>query len=199
MADELDIDGTIAETSRNGGMLDVVMHPSRRNRVKVLILFDVGGSMDEHIELCSQLFSAARYQFKHLEMLYFHNCVYETLWKDNTRRNHRIPTYEVLHKYNKEYKVIFVGDAAMSAYELTEPRGSVEHYNEEAGLTWLDRFRAQYPHLVWLNPSPAGYWQYTHSTTLLRSWAGNRMFPLTLGGLGQAMKSLKNPKIVFDL
>ncbi len=199
VADELDINGTIAETSRNGGFLDVKLHPSRRNRVKLLILFDVGGSMDEHIEMCSQLFSAARYQFKHLEMLYFHNCVYETLWKDNTRRRERVPTYEVLHKYNKEYKVIFVGDAAMSPYELTEPRGSVEHYNEEAGLTWLDRFKTQYPHLVWLNPNPAGYWQFTQSTTLLRGWANNRMFPLTLGGLGQAMKSLKNPKIVFDL
>ncbi|CCH01327.1 hypothetical protein FAES_3319 [Fibrella aestuarina BUZ 2] len=195
--DELDIDETIAETSRNGGYLDVKLQPSRQNRVKVLLLFDVGGSMDEHIDLCNQLFSAARYQFKHLEFLYFHNCVYETLWKDNTRRRDRIPTWEVLHKYNREYKVIFVGDAAMAPYELTQPRGSVEHYNEEAGLVWLDRFKAQYPHLVWLNPTPAGYWSYTNSTNLIRDWAGNRMFPLTLGGLGQAMKSLKNPKVTF--
>lgn len=198
-ADEIDLDGTIAETSRNGGYLDIKLHPSRQNRVKVLILFDVGGSMDEHIELCNQLFSAARYQFKHLEFLYFHNCVYETLWKDNTRRRERLPTYEVLHKYNKEYKVILVGDAAMSPYEITQARGSVEHYNEEAGIVWLDRFRQQYPHLVWLNPTPAGYWQYTHSTNLIREWSGNRMFPLTLGGLGQAMKSLKNPKVTFEV
>ncbi|MEZ0606925.1 VWA domain-containing protein [Fibrella sp. WM1] len=199
---ELDIDETIAETSRNGGYLDVKLQPSRQNRVKVLLLFDVGGSMDEHIDLCNQLFSAARYQFKHLEFLYFHNCVYETLWKDNRgdgphRRRDRIPTWEVLHKYNREYKVIFVGDAAMAPYELTQPRGSVEHYNEEAGLVWLDRFKAQYPYLVWLNPTPAGYWQYTNSTNLIRDWSGNRMFPLTLGGLGQAMKSLKNPKVTF--
>lgn len=198
VADELDIDETIAETSRNGGYLDVKLQPSRQNRVKVLLLFDVGGSMDEHIDLCNQLFSAARYQFKHLEFLYFHNCVYETLWKDNSRRRDRLPTWEVLHKFNKEYKVIFVGDAAMSPYEITQPRGSVEHYNEEAGFVWLDRFKAQYPHLVWLNPTPAGYWPYTHSTNLLREWSGNRMFPLTLGGLGQAMKSLKNPKVTFQ-
>ncbi|HEX9959028.1 MAG TPA: VWA domain-containing protein [Fibrella sp.] len=198
-ADELDLDETIAETSRNGGYLDIKLHPSRQNRVKVLILFDVGGSMDEHIDLCSQLFSAARYQFKHLEFLYFHNCVYETLWKDNTRRSARLQTYEVLHKYNKEYKVIFVGDAAMSPYEITQARGSVEHYNEEAGIVWLDRFKRQYPHMVWLNPTPAGYWQYTHSTNLIREWSGNRMFPLTLGGLGQAMKSLKNPKVTFEV
>ncbi|NID11096.1 VWA domain-containing protein [Fibrella aestuarina] len=197
-ANELDLDETIAETSRNGGYLDIKLHPSRQNRVKVLILFDVGGSMDEHIDLCSQLFSAARYQFKHLEFLYFHNCVYETLWKDNARRSARLPTYEVLHTYNKDYKVIFVGDAAMSPYEITQPRGSVEHYNEEAGIVWLDRFKKQYPHLVWLNPSPAGYWQYTHSTNIIREWAENRMFPLTLAGLGQAMKSLKNPKVTFE-
>lgn len=197
--DELDIDGTIEDTSRNAGLLDIRMQPSRKNRVKVLILFDVGGSMDEHVDLCNQLFSAARYQFKHLEFYYFHNCVYETLWRDNGRRKHRIPTWEVLHKYNKEYKVIFVGDAAMSPYEITAPKGSVEHYNEEAGIVWLERFRAQYPHLVWLNPMIAPYWKYTHSIQLLRQWSGNRMFPLTLNGLSLAMKSLKNPKITFSV
>ena len=201
--DELDIDGTIDGTSRNAGYLDIKMQPSRRNRVKVLILFDVGGSMDEHVELCSHLFSAARYQFKHLEFMYFHNCVYETLWKDNRsdgpyRRKERVPTWEVLHKYNKDYKVIFVGDAAMSPYEIMSPKGSVEHYNEEAGIVWLDRLKAQYPHLVWLNPNVAAYWQYTQSTKLIRDWSGNRMFPLTLNGLEQAMKSLKNPKITFN-
>jgi uncharacterized protein with von Willebrand factor type A (vWA) domain len=194
---ELDIDRTIDSTSRNAGYLDIKMQPSRQNRVKVLMLFDVGGSMDEHIELCSHLFSAARYQFKHLEFMYFHNCVYETLWKDNTRRRERIPTWEVLHKYNKDYKVIFVGDAAMAPYEITMAKGSVEHYNEEAGIVWLDRFKAHYPHLVWLNPNVAAYWKYTHSTQLIREWSGNRMFPLTLNGLEQAMKCLKNPKITF--
>ena len=196
--DELDIDGTIDGTSRNAGYLDIKMQPSRKNRVKVLILFDVGGSMDEHVELCSHLFSAARYQFKHLEFMYFHNCVYETLWKDNARRKDRIPTWEVLHKYNKDYKVIFVGDAAMSPYEITSAKGSVEHYNPEAGIVWLDRFKTQYPHLVWLNPNVAAYWQYTQSTQLIRRWSGNRMFPLTLNGLEQAMKSLKNPKVTFQ-
>lgn len=201
--DELDIDGTIDHTSRNAGLLDIQMQPSRKNRVKVLMLFDVGGSMDDHIELCSHLFSAARYQFKHLEFFYFHNCVYETLWKDNRRdgsqhRSGRIPTWEVLHKYNKDYKVIFVGDAAMAPYEITTPKGSVEHYNEEAGIVWLDRFKTQYPNLVWLNPNITAYWQYSASTALIREWSGNRMFPLTLNGLEQAMKCLKNPKAVFN-
>ncbi len=196
--DELDIDGTIDSTSRNAGLLDIQMQAPRKNKVKVLLLLDVGGSMDEYIDRCSQLFSAARYQFKHLEFLYFHNCIYETLWRDNTRRSSRIPTWEVLHKYNSEYKVIFVGDAAMSPYEITEPRGSVEHYNEEAGMVWLERFRRQYKHLVWLNPNVAAYWQYTHSTRLIRDWSGERMFPLTINGLTLAMKSLKNPKITFQ-
>ena len=196
--DELNIDGTIDRTSRNAGMLDIQMQSSKQNRVKVLMLFDVGGSMDDHIELCNQLFSAARYQFKHLEFLYFHNCVYETLWKDNHRRKDRLPTWEVLHKYNKEYKVIFVGDASMSPYEITTPKGSVEHYNQESGLVWLERFKAQYPHLVWLNPMIPAYWQHTQSLDIIRQWAGNRMFPLTLNGLTGAMKSLKNPKVTFE-
>ncbi|QJD80575.1 vWA domain-containing protein [Spirosoma rhododendri] len=195
---ELDINSTISQTSRNAGMLDIRMQPVRQNRVKVLLLLDVGGSMDDHIELCSHLFSAARYQFQQLEFFYFHNCVYETLWRDNTRRRERVPTYEVLHKYNRDYKVIFVGDASMSPYELTSPKGSVEHYNEEAGLVWLERFRQQYPSLVWLNPATAGHWRYSQSIQLIRDWSGNRMFPLTLNGLEQAMKSLKNPKVVFD-
>jgi uncharacterized protein len=197
--DELDMPETIAQTSRNAGMLDIRLHAPKHNNVKVLILFDVGGSMDDHIELCNQLFSAARYQFKHLEFLYFHNCVYETLWKDNSRRNARIPTWEVLHKYNRDYKVIFVGDASMASYEITQPKGSAEHYNEEAGLVWLDRFRQNYPHLVWLNPNVSAYWQYSQSTQIIRDWSENRMFPLTMGGLGQAMKCLKNPKIRFEV
>lgn len=195
---ELDINGTIDQTSRNAGLLAIQMQPVRHNRVKVLMLLDVGGSMDDHIERCSHLFSAARYQFQHLEFYYFHNCVYETLWRDNTRRRDRVSTYEVLHKYNRDYKVIFVGDASMSPYELTIPKGSVEHYNEEAGLVWLDRFRQQYPSLVWLNPNTVGYWRYSQSTQIIRDWSGNRMFPLTINGLELAMRSLKNPKVVFE-
>ncbi|OIN57339.1 vWA domain-containing protein [Arsenicibacter rosenii] len=200
---ELDIDRTITETSRQGGLLDIQLRPSRKNQVKVLMLFDVGGSMDGHIELCNQLFSAARYQFKHLEFLYFHNCIYESLWQNNQSergdgRRDRVPTRDVLNTYNREYKVIIVGDASMASYEITHARGSVEHYNEEAGIVWLDRFKAQYPHLVWLNPEIAGYWKYTHSIQLLREWCGNRMFPLTLNGIEQAMRCLKNPKITFD-
>jgi uncharacterized protein len=197
--DEIDMDGTIDGTCRNAGILDIQMQPPRKNNVKILLLLDVGGSMDEHVELCSQLFSAAKYQFKNIEFFYFHNCVYETLWKDNNRRSKRIPTLEVLHKYPKDYKVIFVGDAAMSSYEVTHPRGSIEHYNEESGLTWLERFKTQYPNMVWLNPvTVSDYWKYTHSTTLIRDWSENRMFPLTLGGITQAMKCLKNSKIRFD-
>ncbi|MEZ4904667.1 MAG: VWA domain-containing protein [Spirosomataceae bacterium] len=196
--EELDMEATIEGTSRNGGILDIHVHPPRKNNVKVLLLLDVGGSMDEHIELCSELFSAAKYQFKHIEYFYFHNCVYETLWRDNTRRHSRVPTLEVLHKYNKEYKVIFVGDASMASYEITHPRGSVEHYNEEAGITWLNRFKEQYPHFVWLNPiTVADYWQYTHSIQLIRDWSEERMFPLSIKGLTQAMKCLKNSKIKF--
>ncbi len=196
---ELDMNETIDGTCRNAGILDIHLRPPRKNNVKLLLLLDVGGSMDEHVELVSQLFSAAKYQFKNLEIFYFHNCVYETLWRDISRRSSRTPTLEVLHKYNKEYKVVFVGDAAMSSYEITHPRGSIEHYNEESGLTWLQRFGQQYTNLVWLNPvTVSDYWKYTHSTTLIRDWSENRMFPLTLGGLTMAMKSLKNTKIRFE-
>lgn len=197
--DEIDMDGTIEGTCRNGGILDIHLQPPRKNNIKILLLLDVGGSMDEHVELVSQLFSAAKYQFKNLEIFYFHNCLYETLWRDISRRSKRTPTLEVMHKYNKEYKVIFVGDAAMSSYEVTHPRGSIEHYNEESGLTWLNRISQQYPHLVWLNPViVSDYWKYTHSTKLIRDWTENRMFPLTLGGLTNAMKCLKNSKIRYD-
>jgi len=198
--EELDMNATIEGTSRNGGILDIHLHPSRKNNVKVLLLLDVGGSMDDHIDLCSQLFSAAKYQFKHIEYFYFHNCIYETLWRDNSRRASRVPTLEVLHKYNKDYKVIFVGDASMASYEITHPKGSVEHYNEEAGITWLNRFKEQYPNFVWLNPvAVPDYWKYTHSISIIREWSENRMFPLTLNGLTQAMKCLKNPKIKFEV
>ncbi|MCY7349696.1 MAG: VWA domain-containing protein [Cytophagaceae bacterium] len=194
-ADELDLDGTIQETSRNGGLLEIKMQPQRRNRVKILLLLDVGGSMDDHVELVSQLFSAARYQFQHLETLYFHNCLYETLWRDATRRHERLSTWEVLHRYNSDWKVILVGDASMAGYEITEPRGSVEHYNEEAGITWLQRLSDHFKNIVWLNPIPPGYWAYTPSIGILRKWSENRMFPLTINGLTMALKSLKNSKI----
>ena len=197
--DELNLEETIDRTSQNAGVLDIKMQASRQNRVKVLLLLDVGGSMDDYIEECSTLFSSAKHQFKHLEYFYFHNCVYETLWKDNGRRyEDRIATWDVLNKYNKDYKIIFVGDASMSPWELSEPRGSVEHYNEEPGLTWLSRFTEKFPNLVWLNPINDGYWQYTHTIKQIRNWSDDRMFPLTINGLEKAMKCLKNNKLRFS-
>jgi uncharacterized protein with von Willebrand factor type A (vWA) domain len=196
--DELDLDGTIQETSRNAGLLDIKMQASKKNKVKVLLLLDVGGSMDEYIELCSELFSAAKYQFKNIEHLYFHNCIYETLWKDNERRGERISTWEILHKYNQDWKIIVVGDASMATYELTSARGSIEHYNEESGLTWLHKMSEHFPNLVWLNPTNSGYWQYTQSIKIIRDWTENRMFPLTISGITQAMKCLKNSKIRYE-
>ena len=152
--DELDLHTTIEKTSRNGGYLDIEMQPAKKNRVKVLLFFDVGGSMDPHVEVCEQLFSAAKSELKHLEFFYFHNCVYESIWKDNILRyNDRIPTFDILHKFNQDYRVIFVGDATMSPYELTALGGSVEHYNDETGISWLQRFVQKFPNFVWLNPS----------------------------------------------
>lgn len=198
--DELDIDETIQKTSENAGLLDIKMQASKQNRVKVLLLMDVGGSMDDHIYECSQLFSAAKHQFKHLEFYYFHNCVYEWLWKDNKRRfEDKISTWDLFNKYNKDYKVIFIGDASMSPWEITQPKGSVEYYNEESGLTWLERFKTKYPHFVWLNPVNDGYWQYTQSIQIIRKWSENKMFPLSVSGIGKAMKCLKNSKLTFDL
>lgn len=198
--DELNIDETIQKTSENAGLLDIKMQASKQNRVKVLLLMDVGGSMDDHIYECSQLFSAAKHQFKHLEFYYFHNCVYEYLWKDNKRRfEDKISTWDLFNKYNKDYKVIFVGDASMSPWEITQPKGSVEYYNEESGIAWLDRFKTKYPHFVWLNPVNDGYWQYTQSIQIIRKWSENKMFPLSVSGIGKAMKCLKNSKLTFDL
>jgi uncharacterized protein with von Willebrand factor type A (vWA) domain len=174
------------------------MQASKHNRVKILLLLDVGGSMDDFIEECSMLFSSAKHQFKNLEFYYFHNCVYENLWKDNGRRyEDKISTWDVLNKYNKDYKVIFIGDASMSPWELSEPRGSVEHYNVEAGTVWLERFKNKFPNLVWLNPINDGYWQYTHTIQEIRKWSESRMFPLTISGLEKAMKCLKNSKLKF--
>ena len=188
--DELDLDGTIRETAHRG-FLDVRMRPERRNAVKVLLFLDVGGSMDWHIQQVEELFSAARGEFKHLEHVYFHNCLYEHVWKNNARRHaERLATFDVLHTYPHDYKVIFVGDAAMSPTEIMMPGGAVEHMNEEAGSVWMERVARTYPHLVWLNPVPEAHWQYTHSTSLMRQLIGDRMFPLTLDGLERAMREL---------
>ena len=189
-ADELDLDATIGATAR-AGWLDVRMRPERHNAVKVLLLLDVGGSMDGHVKLCEELFSAARAEFKHLEFFYFHNCPYEGLWKENRRRtSERTPTWDVLHRFGHDYKLVLVGDAAMSPYELTMPGGSVEHMNPEAGLVWLARLTATYPSAAWLNPSPEAHWGYTASTALVRDAMAGRMFPLTLHGLDDAMRAL---------
>lgn len=193
VADELDLDETIRKTSENAGILDLHMVPSKRNRVKVLLFFDIGGSMDDHIRICEELFSAAKHEFKHLEYYYFHNCLYETVWKDNNRRmTDRIPTLEVLNKYNKDYRVVVVGDASMSPYEITYQGGSVEHYNDEAGIVWLQRLRQQFPRTVWLNPVPQDHWGYTQSIKMVEKIFEEKMYPLTIGGLTDAMKHLKS-------
>jgi uncharacterized protein with von Willebrand factor type A (vWA) domain len=188
--DELDIDGSIKGTA-NKGYLDLVMRPERRNSIKVLLFFDIGGSMDSHIKLCEELFSAARTEFKNMEFFYFHNCLYEGVWKDNRRRNvEKMNTWDVLHKYAHDYKVIFVGDATMSPYEITYPGGSVEHWNEEAGAIWLDRVNQIYDRVVWLNPTGERHWDYTPSIDVIRKLMGDRMYPLTLEGLDKAMREL---------
>jgi len=189
--DELDLDATIRATARDAGLLNVQMRPERHNAVKVLLLLDVGGSMDDHIRVCEELFSAARAEFKHLEHYYFHNCVYEGLWHDNARRHQRpIPTLDVLHTYGADYKVVVVGDAAMSPYEITHPGGSVEHLNREAGGVWLKRLVEAFPHLVWINPTPPGSWEFTDSTQLIRELIQERMYPMTPAGLEDAMREL---------
>jgi uncharacterized protein with von Willebrand factor type A (vWA) domain len=187
---ELDLPGTIQDTA-NKGYLDLRLIPERHNTVKVLLFFDIGGSMDAYIKLCEELFSAAKTEFKHMEFFYFHNCLYESVWKDNRRRhNEKTNTWDVLHKFPHDYKVIFVGDATMSPYEITYPGGSVEHWNEEAGAVWLDRVVQIYPHTVWLNPVAQKHWEYTPSIGLINQITNNRMFPLTLGGLDAAMREL---------
>jgi uncharacterized protein with von Willebrand factor type A (vWA) domain len=190
-ADELDLHDTIESTARNGGLLDIKMVPERHNAVKVLLFLDIGGSMDDHIRVCEELFSAARGEFKHLEYFYFHNCVYEGVWKDNRRRfTDRTPTMDVLHKYPADYKLIFVGDATMSPYEIHYPGGSVEHWNEEAGATWMKRLLDTYPKAVWLNPEPRQRWDYTPSIQMIGEIMDDRMFPLTVSGLEEGMRSL---------
>jgi uncharacterized protein with von Willebrand factor type A (vWA) domain len=188
--DELDLDGTIRATAEHG-YIDIKTRPERRNNVKVLLFLDIGGSMDAHIRMVEELFSAAKTEFKHLEHYYFHNCLYEGVWKDNNRRwTEQIPTWDVLHTYGSDYKCIFVGDAAMSPYEIAYRGGANEHYNEEAGETWLNRAREQWPNHIWINPTQQDYWQYTHSIGMIREIFQNRMFPMTLKGIEGAMKEL---------
>lgn len=188
--EELDLPGTISATAEQG-YLDVRTRPERRNAVKLLMFFDVGGSMDDHIRVVEELFSASRAEFKHMEYFYFHNCLYEGVWKDNRRRHAEvIPTLDVLHKFGPDYKVIFVGDASMSPYEITYQGGSVEHWNQEAGQVWISRVLAQWPNAVWLNPTREKYWGYTQSINMMRDLFSGRMYPLTLAGLENATREL---------
>jgi uncharacterized protein with von Willebrand factor type A (vWA) domain len=189
--EELDLDGTISSTARNAGWLDILMRPERHNKVKVLLFLDIGGSMDDHIRVCEEMFSAAKTEFKHLEYFYFHNCVYDHVWRDNRRRHsERFSLFDVMHKYGPDYKLILVGDATMSPYEIMQPGGSVEYMNEESGATWMRRLLDTYPRAVWLNPEPEHLWPYRHSITLLHNLMAGRMFPLTLEGLERAMRLL---------
>jgi len=189
--EELDMDNTIRSTAHNGGMLDIKMRPERRNTVKVLLFLDIGGSMDAHVKICEELFSATRTEFKHLESFYFHNFIYESVWKDNRRRmSERIPTFEVLNKYTQDYKVVFVGDATMAPYEITHAGGSVEHWNEEPGAAWMERFTNLYDKLVWLNPTPQETWEYSTSVTMTQDLVGGNMYPLTIRGLEEGMSEL---------
>jgi uncharacterized protein len=190
-AEELDLDGTI-KTSARQGYLDIVLRPERRNKVKVLIFLDIGGSMDGHVKLCEELFSAARAEFKHMDFFYFHNCLYESVWKDNRRRHdEKTATWDVLHRFPHDYRIVFVGDATMSPYEITMPGGSVEHWNEEAGAVWLERVTQIYERIVWLNPTPRAHWDHTPSVAMIRELIGEeRMYPLTIAGLDAAMREL---------
>lgn len=189
--EELDMDGTIRSTAHNGGMLDIRMRPERKNTVKVLLFLDIGGSMDAHVKVCEELFSATRTEFKHLEFFYFHNFIYESVWKDNRRRMaERMPTFEVLNKYAHDYKVVFVGDATMAPYEITHAGGSVEHWNEEPGAAWMERFMHAYDKVVWINPTPQETWEYSTSVGMTQELVGGQMFPLTIRGLEEGMGAL---------
>jgi uncharacterized protein len=190
-AEELDINDTIASTAKNAGLLDIKMVPERHNSVKVLLFFDVGGSMDPHVRLCEELFSAARTEFKHLKFYYFHNFIYESVWTKSQRRHaETTSTFDILHKYSKDYKVIFVGDATMAPYEVTHAGGSIEHYNEEPGSAWIKRLTDVFDHMVWINPTPKEYWEHSYSIEIVRQLIDDRMFPLSVKGLEQAMTLL---------
>lgn len=189
--DELDIDDTISSTARKGGLLDIKMVPERHNTVKVLIFFDVGGSMDPYVQLCEELFSAARTEFKHLEYFYFHNFIYESVWKQSRRRQaETTPLFDILHKYSKDYKVIFVGDATMAPYEITHVGGSIEHYNEEAGVVWMQRLTENFDHVAWINPVPKEHWEHGYSIAVVRQLLEDRMYPMSVKGLEEAMTQL---------
>lgn len=189
--DEFDLSGTIDHTARDGGLLNIQMRPERRNTVKLLILFDIGGSMDAHVKVCEELFSACKTEFKHMEYYYFHNFIYESVWKNNLRRgSERTSTHDVLHKYGADYKVIFIGDAAMAPYEVTQAGGSVEHWNEEPGYVWMQRFMQKFKKLIWINPYPKHTWDYTASTTIIRELIEDQMYPLTIEGLEEGMRYL---------
>lgn len=190
-ADELDLNSTIKSTANNAGLLDLQMRPEKHNAVKLLVFFDVGGSMDYHVQQCEELFTAVKAEFKHLEYFYFHNCIYEKLWRDNSRRwQENISTWDVINTYGQDYHVMIVGDAAMSPYEISEPFGSVEHMNEEPGFVWLQRLTEQWNKTVWLNPVPEEYWPYTHSTQMLKKMMNEDMFALNLNGLQDAIDVL---------
>ena len=189
--DEFDIDSTISKTAKNGGMLDIIMQAERKNTVKVLLLLDSGGSMDAHVKVCEELFSAARSEFKHLEVYYFHNFIYDGVWKEHNRRmNERIDTFDILHKYTHDYKVIFVGDATMAPYEITHSGGSVEHWNEEAGAIWMQRFLDTFEKLIWINPTPKDTWEYSTSVALTEKLVEDHMYPLTISGIEEGMNFL---------
>ena len=189
--EELDLADTIHSTAANAGWLDIKMIPERHNNVKVLLLMDVGGTMDEHIGRVEEMFSAVKAEFKHLEFYYFHNCVYDFMWKNNRRRfSEKFPTWDIIRKYNKDYKLIFVGDATMSPYEILQPGGSVEYNNEEAGAEWMQRLTNAFPKFAWINPEPQGVWQYRQSISVMQQLVSQRMFPLTIKGLEEAMRLL---------
>ena len=189
--EELDMDDTISSTARNAGLLDIKMVPERHNSVKVILFFDVGGSMDPHVKLCEELFSAARSEFKHLKYYYFHNFVYESVWTKSHRRHaETTDTFEIINKYTKDYKLIFVGDATMAPYEITHVGGSIEHYNEEAGAVWIKRLTDHFDQIVWINPTPKDYWEHSYSIEVARELVENRMFPLSVKGLEESMTLL---------
>ena len=190
-ADELDLDDTIKSTAKDGGLLNIKMVPERHNAVKLLVFFDIGGSMDRYVQMCEQLFSAIRTEFKHLEYFYFHNCVYESLWRDNSRRyDEGVDTNDILHTFGSDYHVIFVGDAAMSPWELIYENGSVEHDNAEPGQLWLNRIKDKWDKTIWLNPVSENYWQFTQSTQMIKEIFDNKMYPLTISGITEGIKFL---------
>ncbi len=189
--EEFDLDGTVNSTAKNAGLLDIKMVPEKANAVKVIVLFDVGGSMDPHVKICEELFSACKTEFKNLEYFYFHNFIYETVWKDNSRRhNERIETTELFQKYSQDYKIIFIGDATMAPYEITNAGGSIEHWNEEPGSLWMKKFYSNFEKLIWLNPVPQDHWDYSASIELSRTLIDDQMFPLTIKGLEDGMSFL---------